>query len=155
MQGDLAEGAGGAEDQHLLALLDCSLLQRHDGPGGGDAHADSGLVVHLVRHLPHLGGGHQSTLGPGSERRHRALAKIHAAAVGRAAHAFATDHAGIFHAQTIGAQHIPAAEACGVDVDQYRAVLRLGFTEIAHHRRGIAFGNHSSAHTASILLFHA
>src|SRR5690606_13537702 len=80
-----------------------------------------------------------------------AFAEVHAPAIRRTTYALSTNHAGIFHTQTIGTEHIPATEAGGVDVDQYRAVLRLWLTEIPHHRRGIAFGNDGSTHDNLLL----
>ena len=122
LQGDLAERAGGAQDQHLLTLLNRGFFQGHDGAGRSDAHADRGFIVHVVRHIPYFGLRHQGALCPGTKRQHRALAEIHPAAIRRTANAFSANDTGIFNTQTVGAEYIPATKASGIDIDQHRAV---------------------------------
>src|SRR5690606_26968059 len=121
------------------------------GAGPGDTHADRGLVIYVVRNVPDLRSRYQRALGPGTERQNRTLAEIHSTAVFRATDTFATNHTGILDPESISAEHVPTAQAGGVDVNHDGALLRLRFAKLAYYRWSIALGNDGCTH-ANLLL---
>ncbi|MNF87201.1 hypothetical protein D3C84_696600 [compost metagenome] len=153
MQGDLAERPGRAQNQDFFTLLDLGFFQWNDGTGSRNAHADCGFIVDIVRHIPHFGLRHQGALCPGTKWQHRAFPEIHPTAIRRTAYAFAANDTGVLHTETVGAEYIPAPQASGIDIDQYRAVLRLRLTKLLDDRQRIALGNNCCTHGILLVCF--
>ncbi|MNI12948.1 hypothetical protein D3C73_661550 [compost metagenome] len=153
MQGDLAERAGGAQNQDLFTLLNRCFFQGNDGAGRGDAHADCGFIVYVVRYIPDFSLRHQGSFCEGTKRQDRAFTEIHPSTIRRTAHAFAANDTGVFNTETVGAKDIPSPQASGINIDQYRAVLRLRLTKLANYRRRIALGNDCGTHGILLVCF--